>query len=612
MDKNIFEVIRSERFDFLNNEINTVGTTTFSQYDTIKKSHLYYSGHFENGDYETINGVTRKKTFYNISSWRCDVATKMIDLDVKDFMLVANNPNQDVQVYLLEKEFKHWLKKHDFGQLLNDVVRYLPIYGTAVIRKYGNDDVRLVDLRHLYIDQTAKDMECARYVIVRNLMTYSELAKMKSKWNNVPEALEKFQDFAATVGYDNIFDKNGVSMSPKNSQSPLIEVWERFGQTRKYYITKKESDWDVFVNAKFIVAGIDAVKKNDNNVITEEDGVVLWSEEIDELPFKEVHYNKEEGRWLGKGIVEMLFDVQKRVNEIKNQEARAIELASIQVFQTRDQTVESNIMTDLDYGDILQVTSEITPIATESRNMASFQAALASYEQLADRLTFSYDIVRGEQAPASATLGAVQLQSQQAGSVYDYKRENIGLFLSEFIEDIVFPVLEKEFNKEHVLRLTGSIEELKKIRRGFARYAAQKRIVDYILSPDYVKPNAPDVSKEMEDALTEQEYANLEKDGDKAWISVTKDFFKNLDYYVDIVVTGENKNVFAQVSNAQAILGFIAQDPTITSDPAKRALFFKMLSGLGMHVSEIQDIEQKVNENPPVNLAPQQQALMAQ
>ena len=606
MNKNIFEVIRQERVDFLQNEVQTVGVTTFSQYNTIKKVHSYYSGHYENGDYEEINGVTYKKTFYNISSWRCDVATKMIDLDVKDFMLVANNEAQDIQVYLLEKELKHWLKKHDFGVLLNDIVRYLPIYGSVVIRKYGNDDVRLVDLRNLYIDQGAKSMKSARYLTIRNLMSYSELAKMK--WDNVKEALEKFQDFSKTVGYDDLFDKSGQKLAPRTHTSPLIEVWERFGEVRKSFITGKESDYDTFVMAKIVVAGIDTVNMNENGVILGEEGVILWKEEIEDLPFKEVHYNKIEGRWLGEGIVEKLFDVQKRINEIKNQEAKAIDLASIQIFQSRDQTLQSNIITDLDNGDILQVQSEITPIATESRNMESFRAAHTSYEQLADRLTFSYDIVRGEQAPASATLGAVQLQSQQAGSVYDYKRENIGLFLGEFIEDIVFPVLEKKFNKEHVLRLTGSIEELSKIRRSYAQIVAKQKMVDYVLSEEFVKAGSPNISKEMEAGLIEAEMVNLTKDGDKAWIKIVKDFFKNLDYYVDVVVTGENKNVFAQISNSQAILGFIAQDPTITTDPAKRSLFFKMLSGLGMHVSEIQDIEQQVNSNPqqPVNLTQRQ------
>jgi hypothetical protein len=85
--KDIFSQIRDERADFLNNEIEVVPGYNFSQYNTIKKSHLYYNSHYEKGDYEEVNGVMRKKVFHNLSRWRCEVASKMIDMDIKDFIL---------------------------------------------------------------------------------------------------------------------------------------------------------------------------------------------------------------------------------------------------------------------------------------------------------------------------------------------------------------------------------------------------------------------------------------------------------------------------------------------------------------------------------------------
>jgi len=62
----------------------------------------------------------------------------MIDLDVKDFMLVSNNPEQDFNVYLLEKELKLWLKKHDLGMKLNEIVDRLPVYGSVVLEKVAD------------------------------------------------------------------------------------------------------------------------------------------------------------------------------------------------------------------------------------------------------------------------------------------------------------------------------------------------------------------------------------------------------------------------------------------------------------------------------------------
>lgn len=605
---NIFDAIRKERFDFLNNEITVVGNLTHSQYQTIKKNHLYYTSHFENGDYEVINGVTRKKTFHNINSWRCDVATKMLDIDVKDFLLVGNDPSQDVNVMLLEKELKHWMKLNKWGKILNQVVDELPVQGSVVIRKYAKNDAKVVDLRYLYNDQTAESLKDARYIIIRNLMDSNELRKMKGKWDNVDKVLEEFDDYSAVVGYDNANEFAGINTNvaaTKNNTQNLVEVWERWGEFPKSWITNKEGDEDIYVWGKFIVCGADCVTRNENGKITEENGVVLWSEELDkdkDFPFKEVHYRKVKGRWLGIGIVEMTYEPQRRTNEIKNQEAKALELAALQIFQTRSTNIMSNVLTDADTGDIIQSNSEITPIATESRNLQGFQVAFEGEDKHADRLTFSYDAVRGEQAPASATLGSVQIQEQQATSAFDYKRENVALFLQEFIEDIVLPSLEGQINQEHVFRLTGDIDELNKLRKNIAEnyvFEIQKQaILDGKEVPD-------------KETLVQLHMEELAKQGDKIWVSVQKNFFKNLDYYVDLVVSGENKNIFATIGNAQAILGLL-QDPTILQDSGKKAILFKVLSNLGMHTSELQDIDSKVANQKQMTQMPQPQIAPAQ
>lgn len=589
--ENIFAQIRKERYDFLNNEINIVGHLTFSQYQRIKKNHLYYTSHFENGDYEVINGVKRKKTFHNINSWRCDVATKMLDIDVKDFLLVPNNPEHDYQVALLEKELKHWMKREQFSKILNQVVDDLPKQGSVVLQKFGNNDVKVVDLRYLYNDQTAESLKDAEYILIRNLMSRSELRKMQGKWNNVDKVLEEFDDYSAVVGYDpmGITDTN-YAVSQNNTQN-LVEVFTRFGEFPKSWLPEGGSE-DEYVWGKFIVAGVDALQKNEEGKIVGENGTILWAEELDkekDFPFKEVHYRKIMGRWLGQGIVEMTEEPQRRINEIKNQEAKALELAAIQLFQTRSTNALSNIITDADNGDLLTTNSEITPIATESRNLSGFQQAYTAEDQHADRLTFSYDAVRGENAPASATLGAVQIQEQQATSAFEYKRENIAIFLNEFITDIVLPSLQKELNKEHVFRLTGSIEELNKLRMNVAKNYANQQAIEMMLNGELV-------TQDIVDMMINDRMKELSQDGDKMWVSVMKDFFKNLDYYVDVVISGENKNTFAQINNAQAVLGILAKDPTIMQDGAKRSILFKALSNLGMHISELQDIEDKVTE----------------
>jgi len=324
---------------------------------------------------------------------------------------------------------------------------------------------------------------------------------------------------------------------------------------------------------------------------------VLYKEELKELPLSEVHYTKTDGRWLGIGVVESTFEPQRRVNEIKNQEAKAMEISSLHLYQTRDNLVASNIMTDLENGQILQVKSEITPIATENRDMRSFESAMASNETLADRLTFSYDTVRGEQAPASATLGSIQIQEQQATSAFDYKRENVGLFLSDYIRRIVLPGLEKELNGEHILRLCGSIDEIAKLRQNYAKNYAFNEFINGILNGQVIDEAQYEQFKQI--ALDK-----LKQDGDKLWVKLPRNFFKDLDFEVDIVITGENRNLFKQIQNSQALLQTIGADPTMLQDPVKRKLLFKLMGGMGMHSSELEEMEQAVQEQQAQPMQP--------
>lgn len=614
--KDIFKQIRDERQDFLQNEIEVVPGYNFSQYNTIKKSHLYFTGHYEKGDYEEVNGVLRKKVFHNLSNWRCEIATKMIDMDIKDFMLVSNNADTDWNVFLLERELKVWLKKNEMGQILNEVSRLLPIYGSVVLQK-TKDGARVVDLRNLYVDQSTDLLSNASYINIRHLLSHRDIRKMGKKgWENTNEAIDNFSG-----KYSQGYDMGGASMTSNGSAlfyegssvqksqaqaSPLVEVWERYGEVPLSWFTDKESDENEYVLAKYCVAGVDQTTKNDEGVVMHEDGIVLYKEQIDEIPFKEVHYNKIEGRWLGIGIVESLFENQRRMNEVKNQEARANELASIQIFQSRDDTIASNITTDLSNGDILRVKSEITPIATESRNIQALQLTAESIEQHSDNLTFSRDVISGENAPASATLGAVQLQTQQTTAVFDYKKENIGLFLGEFIKDLVFPQIEKELNREHVLRITGSFAELQKLRNNFATNVATRKMIRGMIDGDVT------TDQESYDMLKQTALDNISEMGDKIWTEIQANFFKNLDYNVDVVSTGENRNIYAQINNGNALLQSLSADPTLLQDPAKRQVFFKVMSAMGWHTSELESIENEAQLAQDKTAQLQEQGLMEQ
>ena len=65
----------------------------------------------------------------------------------------------------------------------------------------------------MYNDQAAESLKSARYIIIKDLMDYNELRKMKGIWDNVEYVLEEYDDYTAVVGYDELTDMNDLSIN---------------------------------------------------------------------------------------------------------------------------------------------------------------------------------------------------------------------------------------------------------------------------------------------------------------------------------------------------------------------------------------------------------------
>jgi len=584
----IFEAVRRERKDFLNSQIEIVPGYLFSQYETVKRSHLYYNSRFESGEFEKINNQLRKKIFFNINKWRCDVATKMLDIDTKDFRLIPEDYNTEWIVYLLERRLKDWLTTHELGIVLNEVTRKLPVYGTVVLEK-TRDGVEVTDLRYFMNDQSAKSLDTASYIIKKDLMTPSMLRKMSGVWDNVDIAIERYCKFTGK-SYE---DSEGFN---KAEGTPDAEIYTRYAEVPLTWFTEKESDMNTYVRAKYVVAGVDdTLKGEDGKQVVGENGLVLWKEKIKELPFREVHYQKTEGRWLGIGVVEDTFQPQERMNEVKNQQGKSLELSGKHVYHSPDRLKGANVLTDVEDGSVIRSKSGITALDTVNRNWSAFQAEVNDYEKLADRLTFSYDIVRGEATPASATATAVSEQLNQASSIFDYKRENIGLFLGGFIKTLVFPEFINDIGELHSFRVSGSLDDIEKTRMLVAKAVLRQEIWEKMLI------NGRVMTQQERGARLQELQDNFRTVKESLWLKVVREFFQNLNYHLTLEITGEAKNVYAQLQNAQSMLTLLVRNPDVLRNPLIKKVMFKFMSAIGMSLTELEEVESELTDFQSVN-----------
>jgi len=519
---NIFAQIRTEKSDFLDNYVMIVPGYSFNQYQTIKRINLYLNSKFED---ETLY-LNREKLFFNVVTPACEIATKMLNVDTKDIRLLPTNPKTSFATYLLEKELKQWLKTSKMGNVLNEIADNTPKYGSTVLEK-TKDGAEMVDLRRLFLDPTVDKIKDSRFVTTIHYMTPTQLRA--TGWDNVETAIERFGNSYGETAYED--RSGGVNLL---RSTPYIKVYKRYGEVPKNWLDGGKSDETV--RALFIVAGAEEMEKNSEGKVIGDYGVVLFkSKWHKEWPYKDFHYNKIMGRWLGLGIPEMLFDVQVRMNEIKNQKRISMEISSQHWFQTKDKQIVRNLLTDKLNGDLIISPSGIEPIANEERNLSAFESEEASYFQQAQRLSFAYDAVSGETSAASTTATAIINAQQQATSTFGFKKENYTNMLRDFFNDLVLPQLLIDLTPEHIMRFTGSSQELQKLDEAAAELYANDEIKKMALNGELV-------TVEMQEALRQKAKDHYKKLGENRFIKVKNAFYKNAEFDFDFNVGNEQIN----------------------------------------------------------------------
>jgi hypothetical protein len=576
VEHNIFSQIRKEKTDFFDNHITVVPGYSFNQYETIKRINLYLNSKFEEGG----TYLNRELLFFNIVSPACEVATKMLNVDTKQIRLLPQDAKSHFSSYLLEKELKQWLKTSKLANVLNQIAVEAPQMGSVVLEK-TKDGAKVVDLRKLFLDPTVENIKDSRFVTTVHYMTPSELES--TGWDNVDVAIERFGNSSTTDAYE---DSDG-SINQITS-TPYIKVFKRYGEVPQWWIDGGRSEKKV--RAVFIVAGIEAMQLNAEGTPIGENGVVLFkSRWHKDWPFKDYHYNKIRGRWLGLGIVESLFDVQTRINELKNQKRISMELSSIHLFQTKDKQIVRNVLTDLESGDLLISPNGIEPIAIEERNLPAFDSEEASYLSHAQRLSFAYDAVSGEASAASTTATAVINAQQQATSTFGFKRENFTNMLRDFFNDLVLPQLMKNLTPEHIMRFTGSSQELQKLDEAAANLYANDEIKRMVLE-------GQQVTLELQDELKKKAIKKYREMGDNRFIKIKERFYDDVAFEFDFNIGNEQVNPQVIAQNTQAVLMAVSQNPMILQDPRVKVLFYNYAEALGVSPAEIELADQQAGD----------------
>ena len=532
--KSISSIVYAEVADFKNRQIITEEKNDkyFSQYENIIRINLYLQDEFVDRD----DGI-----FWNLSTPRIPHFAKNIDLDTKDFYPYAVGVNSFTPNWILKMKYYAWARESKFGLLLNSLSEGVSTYGSMVQKKIyledGDPSLKTCNLSNLYFDQSAETIREAN-VVELHYFSETELRKRSSDWDNVDQVIKK--------------GRNDV----KEGEFAEYEIWERWGEFEeaeddvkyKHYIGYGEGDKEI--------------------IMLEED------EKMEDMPYYDFHLSQYTGRWQRIGVVERLYSLQERTNELVNQNAKTTEIASMLLLRSQDVGMDGNVLTGVESGQIITST-DLQQIAIQNPGLNNFIQELQLIEQQADKLCMTPAVMTGQKTPAGMPFRGMALLSEAAKNTFDFIRETVAIKLVDILLDEILPEIVKDWNKGELLDIAGDEAEVEIYDQSIKR----RMKMDAILKGQLITPEFEDKINTMAD-----ERISVEGRG----VKIPKGYF-DFEYKIRINPTGESFDLNKQNDAYNNALQLVLQNPAILEIP----LFRQYLENNGIEWEKLKPEQQE-------------------
>jgi len=448
IESSFFSRIETEIDNYLSGSVEISEGVFFNQHDLIKRIYKFRNRTLQ----DKINADLSYNYYFDIISPRSDSEVKNLKFDTKNILVFSQNPSKDFSaVFLANASLKDWLSENGEDLKLKEAVEEFVSNGNVGFKKVDGGYEFTDSLNTFITNISAKYVEDTD-IIERHEMTATELKKM-TEWEDTDKVIKNLGNKTFTAS---------SLTTPVETTGKRYEVFEFTGEVSEKEFNevegKKGGKDDLFFLAKIIVAGL---KKGGGR-----EKYILFAEKLKgKLTdyYLYAHRGKYEGRFWRVGMYEMLFDHQIRANEIGNQLARGLDWASKVIFRSKDSKVLQNIRADMDNGDVV-ITDDLSQVDVRMR---SLDQLILDWNRLmtdADRLSNSFEVVRGESLPSGTPFRLGLLIDQNAGRLFTLLRQKITLVYKRVFREWLMPELVKGMKGKDVFRFVGEVEILDQLR----------------------------------------------------------------------------------------------------------------------------------------------------
>lgn len=590
-ENKIAELVRKNEIDY-----NSGGTTIskyvdFSLSENIDKIEAYLNSKHISGN---VDSMGRDKPFFNIVTAASNIWYRATDLDRKNVKIKPTKSSNIFAAFLATVHLQDWMRKEKFGTFLNDWGRTLARYGSALVKfveAEGELHSIVIPWNRVIIDPVDIDNDV---VIEIFELTPAQLRKRKGYDKKMVDSL-----------IDSVVSRETVGKQKKDNKPNFIKIYEVHGELPLSYLTEDEKDEDIYVQQMHVVSFLGSKE-------TEYEDYCLMKGKEEKNPYMLTHLIKEEGRSMAIGAVENLFEAQWMMNHTVKSIKDQLDLASKLIFQTSDGNfVGQNALNSIEQGDILihAPNEPLTQIANTSHDITALQNFGGQWKQQANEINGISESMMGNSAPSGTAWRQVEALLNEAHSLFELMTENKGLHLEDMLTTYVIPFLKKKMDSSKEISAVLESYQLDKIDKLYVPYEATKRLAKEIANEIIATGEIPDITEEDIQGSKDKIAEELDSQGNQRFFKpddlsdmTWKELFKNIEWELEIDITGEQKDNQADMATLSTIFSTVASNPLALENPNVKMLFNKILAKTGT-VSPI-EISESTGAKPINPVAP--------
>lgn len=533
----------------------------WNMYEHIDRSYQLKNSKF----YKGVQDFTRP--FHNIILPIANVNYRTEGFDVKDTEIYVDNQENYHKSFVARKFHDWWAKENEIDTAIDETVESYFDYGLTLVKNVNEARPEVIQLQQIaFCDQT--DI-MAGPICLKHYYSIAELQAMKGKW------YDKEVDKAI------LFSKFLKKKEESETQTPgkYLEVYELHGTFPESWLGKEKlgEDWEDTGKYSPQIHIVTYYTSPSENV---EKGICLFKGKEPKPVFKALKRDPIYGRACGRGGIEELFQPQIWANWSMVQIKEILEQVANIFWVSNDKKLGNQKLANMRKGQVtyLDEGKDLIPKQINSSSKIPFDQFINMLEQNARTIGSASDPQLGLNPVSGTPLGTTEIVTAQGVGVHEYRRGKIADFWAEIYRDWVLPHLSTEINKGSKWLDELSLDELQDIAEKVAIKESNRRIARMVLAGKIPTPEEAELFRQF----VKEEFL---KGGEKRFIEILKDEFRNLPMDVKIDVAGKQEALFETVSKLNAVFRAVfspAGMQVLQASPAAGELLNQILEKSGL------------------------------